>query len=342
MRIFLSTPRIFSAFSSKRIGKLRERLSQKRYFGKDVDIHMFTWFFSRKASRRAGTTPPVQTTTRPGETPQGRRHREDVPYALPKDLEEGQRLNLQHYIFRYVLRGNYAAPLTEAVGTMLDVGSGTGIWGQEMAQLFPSARIFGLDLEPPQAISLAASAATLPENYHFVQGNLLKGLPFPDAMFDYTHQRMLVLGIPLQNWPDAIRELLRVTRPGGWVELLEMGAEILPQGPATAQFFAWSLPFLNARGIHPTEMHKLGDMLTGFGLRSVVSRPLDVPLGSWDRRLGTLMEKDILAAYRAVKPGICQSAGISAEQLEQCLQEMAQEWKRLKAVYRVYLAYGQV
>src|SRR5579883_3390033 len=112
---------------------------------------MFTWFFSRRASRRARTTPPAQPAARTVETPAGRRHRDDVPYALPKDLEEGQRLNLQHYIFRYVLRGNYAAPLTEAVTTILDVGSGTGIWGQEMAQLFPSARIFGLDLEPPQA-----------------------------------------------------------------------------------------------------------------------------------------------------------------------------------------------
>jgi len=42
-----------------------------------------------------------------------RRFREDVPYALPKDLEEGQRLNFQHYIIHSVLRGNHAVPLDQ-------------------------------------------------------------------------------------------------------------------------------------------------------------------------------------------------------------------------------------
>ena len=78
---------------------------------------------------------------------------------------------------------------------------------------------------------------------------MLEGLPFPDDMFDYTHQRMLVMGVPLQRWPEAIRELVRVTKTRGWVELLELGTDIHPAGPATTQLLAWSLNFLRARGI---------------------------------------------------------------------------------------------
>src|SRR5579859_2259589 len=135
---------------------------------------MFTWFTKRKASNGTRSQQSSHVNPLVSDDNQERRHREDVPYALPKDLEEGQRLNLQHYLFRYMLRGNYAAPLPETVSSILDVGSGTGIWGQEMAQLFPSARVFGLDFEPPQSVSLASSVVQMPANYHFVQGNLLQ------------------------------------------------------------------------------------------------------------------------------------------------------------------------
>ncbi len=36
-----------------------------------------------------------------------RRYREDVPYFLPKDLEEIDRLDFQHYALRASLQGNY-------------------------------------------------------------------------------------------------------------------------------------------------------------------------------------------------------------------------------------------
>lgn len=309
---------------------------------KGQEESMFTWFFKRKAPQSASAPVTSQANGYVAPTGRDRRYREDVPYALPKDLEEGQRLNLQHYIFRYALRGNYAAPLPESISAVLDVGSGTGIWGQEVAQLFPSARVFGLDLEPPQSVSLAASVTEQPANYHFIQGDLLKGLPFPDGMFDYTHQRMLVLGIPLQSWPQAMGELIRVTRPGGWVEVLELGTDIHPAGPATTQLLTWSLNFLKARGIDSSQMSNLGQMLTRGGLQSVTSHPLDIPLGSWDRHLGVLLEKDVLSAFRGLKPGVAQSEGIDAEHFEQYLQEAVREWKRDKAVYRFYLAYGQV
>ncbi|HEY1351327.1 MAG TPA: methyltransferase domain-containing protein [Ktedonobacteraceae bacterium] len=303
---------------------------------------MFNWLFRRQASRRPTAQVEVQTARPAHAMSQERRHRDDVPYALPKDLEEGQRLNLQHYIFRYVLRGNYVAPLSEPISAILDVGSGTGIWGQEMAQAFPSARVFGLDLEPPQTVSLAASASAFPANYHFVQGNLLEGLPFPDGIFDYTHQRMLVLGIPFQRWPDALRELKRVTRRGGWVELLELGTEILPAGAATATLVRWSTSFLRSRGLDSPSIKHLGGMLIQQGLRAVVNRSLDLPVGSWDRHLGILMERDVVAAFQAIRSPTCAAEGIQPAEFDIYLQQAMQEWKNLRATCRFYLAYGQV
>ncbi len=298
---------------------------------------MSPWFFKR-SSRNKAATPSAKESLRAGTS--GRRFREDVPYALPKDLEEGQRLNFQHYIIRYVLRGNYAAPLDSSVKTILDVGSGTGIWGHEIAQAFPQARVYGLDLEPPQTISLAAPAQAVPDNYHFIQGNVLKGLPFPDHMFDYVHQRLLFLGVPQQSWPAVIRELVRVTQPGGWVEIYEADILFPDAGPATRELNSWTRQFMGMRGIDTTQMRQLGDLLRQQGLLNVTARTLEVPLGNWDR-LGQLLEKDYLSGIRALKEPACAALHLSPQKYEQILLIASKEWAQTHARYRHYLAYGQ-
>ncbi|HET8844513.1 MAG TPA: class I SAM-dependent methyltransferase [Ktedonobacteraceae bacterium] len=299
---------------------------------------MSPWFFKRSSRNKAAT--PSATASPQAGAP-GRRFREDVPYALPKDLEEGQRLNFQHYIIRYVLHGNHAVPLDQSVKNILDIGSGTGIWGYEMAQAFPLARIYGLDLEPPQTISLAAQATTVPDNYHFIQGNVLKGLPFPDGMFDYVHQRLLFLGVPQNSWPAVISELLRVTRPGGWVEIYEADIMFPDAGPATREFNTWTNQFMGMRGVDTTQMRQLGSLLRQQGMRNVAAHTLEVPLGGWDR-LGQLLETDYLSGIRAVKEPACAALKLSPQKYEQILLAASKEWTQTRATYRHYLAYGQV
>src|SRR5690348_2751118 len=86
----------------------------------------------------------------------GRRHLADAPYVLPSDEQEISRLDFQHYMLRYALRANYAAPV-ERPTSILDVGSGTGRWAMEMAQLFPQANVIGTDLVEPKSESLSAT-----------------------------------------------------------------------------------------------------------------------------------------------------------------------------------------
>lgn len=151
-----------------------------------------------------------------------------VPYLLPKDALEDQRLNYQHHALYRTTSNHYLAPLVpDDVRTILDVGSGTGIWPAEMAKLFPHAQIVGID------VALSSLPYPLPVGCVFAKANVLEGLPFPDGQFTYTHQRLLVAAIPTLHWPRAVNELIRVTTPGGWVESLEIGDTIQNAGPAT-------------------------------------------------------------------------------------------------------------
>ena len=55
----------------------------------------------------------------------GREYTAGVPYALPSDLGEMNRLDFQHFVLRQAFKGNYAAPVRKP-SSILDVGSGTG------------------------------------------------------------------------------------------------------------------------------------------------------------------------------------------------------------------------
>uniref|UniRef100_UPI0035E3FEE8 class I SAM-dependent methyltransferase n=1 Tax=Thermogemmatispora sp. TaxID=1968838 RepID=UPI0035E3FEE8 len=205
---------------------------------------LFPRLFSRRraqAQASGASTPaaasatPLSASGEAGPAPLTQRHYlPDVPYLLPKDPLEDQRLNYQHHALYRTLSNHYLAPLLpEQTRTILDVGTGTGIWAFEMQARFPHALIVGVD------VSLQSLPQPVPPTCVFVQANVLEGLPFPSGQFCYTHQRLLVAAIPARAWPTVIQELVRVTRPGGWIELLELSDVIQPAGPATRRLLDW-------------------------------------------------------------------------------------------------------
>ncbi|MBO0836207.1 MAG: class I SAM-dependent methyltransferase, partial [Actinobacteria bacterium] len=213
---------------------------------------------------------------------------------------EIDRLDLQHYAIRGVQKANFLAPILEPK-YVLDVGSGTGQWGFEISQQFPNALVVGLDLTP-------GKPGRTP-GYREVQGNLLRGLPFSDARFDYVHQRLVVAGVPLAAWPDVVADLARVTRPGGWVELGEVPWEFEDAGPATERIAELTRQMMAAAGLDPrrTVFDSLGRYLEQAGLEQVSRRELSLPAGGWAGppgslmgQVGSLMASDYRAAVTQV------------------------------------------
>ncbi|WIG61569.1 MAG: Methyltransferase type 11 [Ktedonobacterales bacterium] len=274
----------------------------------------------------------------------GRMRTAGVPYMLPRDMEEINRLDFQHYLLRYAFRGNYAAPIGHPT-SILDVGCGTGRWARELASTFPQARVTGLDVTPPHADEAASADATLglrPPNYVFTAGNVLEGLPFPDATFDFTHMRLLFLAIPADRWPFVVSELARVTRPGGWVELVEAGGE-RQGGPAVDALIDWGTRMCAHRGIDVTYGARLGDLLSGTGMVHVQAREVALPLGHYGGRVGTMMEADFFTGIRGMQ-GLITTLGItSADEFARTLAQAQADVNtpQYKCIAPFYIAYGQ-
>ncbi|KAI5796059.1 S-adenosyl-L-methionine-dependent methyltransferase [Pyronema domesticum] len=138
-------------------------------------------------------------------------------YIQPTDETEQDRLDLHHEIQRLVWEDKlHQAPLTEP-HRILDIGTGTGIWAIDIADLYPMAEVIGTDLSPIQP-------SWMPANCRFEVDDAMQNWTFQNNFFDLIHIRNCSTGIT--NWDHLASEMFRCTAPGGYVEFCEADMNI--------------------------------------------------------------------------------------------------------------------
>jgi len=255
-------------------------------------------------------------------------------YLLPRHRGEVDRLDVQHYAIRETLGANFLAPLDEPM-RILDVGCGTGQWGFEMCHHFDSALVVGLDL--------VSGKSEQPPGYRYVRANVLQGLPFADEQFDFVHQRFLVSGLPLASWPAVVADLARVTRPGGWVELVEVPWAFERPGPAAQRLMDVVRDLLAYLELDSTDVvyRSLDAYLRGVGLTNVERHQVSQPIGRWGGAVGSLMATDCRAGVTRVCEVLEARGMLAAQDARDLIQTAQQEWENGTMAYPAAVAFGQ-
>ena len=103
--------------------------------------------------------------------------------------------------------------LLKAGQEVLDVACGTGIVARNAARIVGPENVIGLDLNE----AMLTVAGRVNPDIDWRRGNVA-ALPFPDSSFDTVLCQMALMFFP--DRPAALREMARVTRPGGSVGVL--------------------------------------------------------------------------------------------------------------------------
>jgi len=128
------------------------------------------------------------------------------------------------------LRGYLADVLRVDPGDrVLDVGCGTGTLALVLAgRAGPQGAVSGVDAAP-EMIAAAQRKARGKEVAPTFQVAPAQALPFADGSFDAVVTSLMLHHLPESDRVDAVREMLRVLRPGGRLLVAEFQA---PQGRA--------------------------------------------------------------------------------------------------------------
>ena len=100
---------------------------------------------------------------------------------------------------------------------VLDAGCGTGEITARLAAKFPTVSFVGLDLEEPHLETARARSAAFGSRVRFERGDVLS-LGYSDSTFDLAVSRHVLQALP--DAQRALREMVRVLKPGGRVHLI--------------------------------------------------------------------------------------------------------------------------
>ena len=292
----------------------------------------------------------------------GRRYFTHAPYLLPYDDGEFTRLDFEHHLVRQAFKTNVLAPVGQP-RMILDVGMGTGRWALEVTTQFPTATVVGMDLVRPPTIEHIAQdlrgqgwgqasgqapgqaqgyPTGHPSNFTFVAGNILGRLPFHDDSFDYVHMRFLSAAIPLAGWRQALFELARVTRRGGWVEVVDTSWTPFNGGSATEQLFYWARIAGMVREINLELAAWMGSLFLDSGFGNVTAPRLQLPMGRAGGRIGSMVAANAMAVAEAIQPWVVSYNIASAEAFAGALAAARSEVADgASCAYPIFVAYGQ-
>jgi ubiquinone/menaquinone biosynthesis C-methylase UbiE len=222
-------------------------------------------------------------------------------YNIPNDERENDRLDLQNHLFMMTLENKlYLSPLQKDIHNAIDVGTGTGIWAIDFAEEHPEAKIVGTDLSPIQP-------SWVPPNLEFIIDDAEETWAFPEK-FDFVHARMMVGSFA--SWPVFMENAFNGLRPGGWLELQDIGVLEADdsQDITHTSIWEWFTTVTKAfemigRSVSAAVLHK--ERMEEAGFEECHHEILQWPLSTWPKdpkmkELGLWSRENMIDALEAL------------------------------------------
>ncbi|MFE6170789.1 class I SAM-dependent methyltransferase [Streptomyces sp. NPDC056464] len=192
---------------------------------------------------------------------------------------------------------------------ILDVGCGPGTITADLAALVPDGQVSGVDAAPEVLEQARATAAGRGlTNVDFAVADV-HALDFPDDTFCvvHAHQVLQHVGDPVA----ALREMVRVTRPGGFIAVRDSDYAAMTWYPAFRGMDDWLDLYrrvARANGGEPDAGRRLKSWALGAGLTDIAATSSTWTFSTPDERAwwsGLWADRTLASAYagRATRGG---------------------------------------
>ncbi|KAL4864719.1 hypothetical protein BDV12DRAFT_7925 [Aspergillus spectabilis] len=267
-------------------------------------------------------------------------------YMFPNDEREQKRLDLHHHICNLALGGAlYRAPIEPGVKSILDLGTGTGLWAIDIADSFPKAIITGTDLSPIQP-------TWVPPNCRFEIDDFELDWNFSQP-FEYIHMRGIEGSV--KDFHKLFKQAHENLTPGGWFEICDFTVGVFSDDD-TAQkatnMQRWRDLLVEASEKFGKQFSVAGNYkqwMTDAGFKDVQEEIYKVPFSPWAKNaklkdLGRYHQANMLEALEAYSLALMtRFLGWTVEDVLVLLAGVRKELQdRTLHIYsRLYVVYGQ-
>ncbi|RIB15250.1 S-adenosyl-L-methionine-dependent methyltransferase [Gigaspora rosea] len=240
---------------------------------------------------------------------------------------------LNHEFQLQIWNSNFLSPVESILkcgnAKVLDIGCGFGTWIYDMAKNYTLSHFTGIDIKTPKEVNLS--------NVSFVQADVLEGLQYSDCSFDYIHIRDLLWYITTKDARNKLfPDLSRILKPGGWIESLEYGPEIMNTGPNTQLLFDILSSYFRNHGIYPDDFNNnLSKLFKENNLEYQVEEKI---IYFSDAELAT---RKFIILFKLIKSVILEYTSISSEKYDEILDKVWAELIEYKTSVRVIRHFGK-
>ncbi|KDN66356.1 putative methyltransferase domain-containing protein [Colletotrichum sublineola] len=213
----------------------------------------------------------------------------DGKYAFPNDEREQERLDIVNHLWMLTLDG---APCLcpknkpHSVKRVLDLGTGTGIWAMDFADLHLEATVIGVDLSPIQP-------GYVPPNCTFEIDDVEKKWTWTER-FDFISARNM--NGSFCSWDDVLEQAYNQLEPGGYLEIQDNNWPLVCDDGTLKEdsaLYKWSQLLVEAcdklgRPINKTDERPA--QMAAAGFEDIHTERIRFPISPWpkDRKLKEL------------------------------------------------------
>ncbi|QRV96550.1 methyltransferase domain protein [Ceratobasidium sp. AG-Ba] len=274
---------------------------------------------------------PTGVPSAPRSIPHEIRNHQAAPgaqYILPSDKVEADRLQLQHDMFKTLYDDKIllSRARLNKNSKVLDSGVGSGAWITALVKEIPGISVQGIDIEDN------LFPKNLPKNVKLDRMSVLD-IPLSwTNRFDLVHQRGFVLGLRREEWPVALAQLYRVTKPGGHIQLLDGNlSRARNVGPANRIQNGMLAELCRRRGLVLNVTDQLADMVRAAGFVNVKEDARNIVMSSRNGQIGLDAWTNQYLAFKGLKTPMLNAGGLgyvqSEVEFDQMIEDMGREWE---------------
>jgi hypothetical protein len=161
--------------------------------------------------------------------------------------------------------------------------------------------------------------------------------------FTLVHQRLILGGVKYDEWEALVRDIYRVTAPGGWAQLCENNSIYEPEipgvqrAPASERLLETLKRLGDAIGMDLLCTKRIEGLMKAAGFEGVRTEERVTPLGAWNGDASRKHGENMMTVLRGLKAGVLMFGGLGmvrdGDEYDALSDEAEREWAEGPGAY---------